>query len=102
MTFLKTINMTVVAEMVAKAWDKVKQNILRKSWQKIIPLPFSNPISHGSGIWLGVRIRIHRDSEETAKAEQNTQEENEELEVSAFQYMFKETGFVMNADTIIK
>ena len=97
-TFLKTINMKVVAE----AWDEVKQDTLRKSWQKIIPLPSSNPISRGSGIWRGVRIRIHSDSEETTKAEQNTQEENEELEVSAFQDRFKEIGFIMDADTIIK
>ena len=102
MTFLKMINMKVVAEMVAEAWDQVKQDTLQKSWQKIIPLPSSNPISHGSGIWCSVRIRIHSDSEETAKGEQNTQEENEELKVSAFQDMFKEMKFVMDADTIIE
>ena len=53
MTCFKTINMKVVAEMVAEAWDKVKQDTLRKSWQKSYSMyshRSSNPISRGSGI----------------------------------------------------
>ena len=92
--------MKVVAEMVAEAWDEVKQDTLQKSWQKIIPLPSSNPISRG--IWHGVRIRIRHDSEETINAEQNAKEDNEELEVSTVQDIFKEVGFDMDADAIIE
>ena len=102
--FLKSINMKVVAETVAEVWDEAKQDTLRKSWQKIIPLPSSHPTSRGSGIWHGIRIRIHTDSEETkiVKAEQKVQEENDELEVSMFQDMFKEIGFDLDADTIVE
>ena len=67
-----------------------------------IPLPSSNPISRGSGIWHGVRIRICCDSEETINAEQNAKEDNEKLKVSTFQDMFKEVGFDMDADAIIE
>ena len=41
-------------------------------------------------------------TEETINAEQNAKEDNEELEVSTFQDMFKEVGFDMDADTIIE
>lgn len=37
--FLKTINMKTVADFIAEAWDEIQPSTLRKSWQKILPLP---------------------------------------------------------------
>ena len=100
--FLKGVNMKVVAEMAAEAWSEIKQDTLRKSWQKIIPVSPLPTVSRGCAIWRGVRIRIHSDSEETEsdKAEQRVQDETDELEISTFQDMLKEIGFDTDTDTI--
>ena len=100
--FLKGINMKVVAEMAAEAWSEIKQDTLRKLWQKIIPVSPLPTVSRGCAIWRGVRIRIRSDSEETEpdKAEQRVWEEIDELEISTFQDMLKEIGFDTDSDTI--
>ena len=36
--FLKSVNMKVVVDLVKEAWDEIKDKILRKSWEKILPL----------------------------------------------------------------
>ena len=100
--FLKGVNTKVVAEMAAEAWSEIKQDTLRKSWQKIIPVSPLPTVSCGCAIWRGVRIRIRSDSEETEpdKAEQRVREETDELEISTFQDMLKEIGFDTDSDTI--
>ena len=101
--FLKGINMKVAAEMAAEAWSEIKQDTLRKSWQKIIPVSPSVPtVSRGCAIWRGVRIRISSDTEETksVEAERRLQEESDDLEISTFQDMLKEIGFDTDTDTI--
>ena len=100
--FLKGVNMKVVAEMTAEAWSEIKQDTLRKSWQKIIPVSPLPTVSRGCAIWRGVRIRIHSDSEETEsdKAEQRVQDETDELDISNFQDMLKEIGFDTDTDNI--
>ncbi|XP_065840186.1 jerky protein homolog-like [Oscarella lobularis] len=37
-TFLKTVDMKVVGDMVAASWDEITMTTIRKSWRKIIPL----------------------------------------------------------------
>ena len=37
--FLKTIDMKVVVDLASEAWDEISPVTLRKSWQKILPLP---------------------------------------------------------------
>ena len=37
--FLKSINMMVVADYAAGAWDEIHPTTLRKSWRKILPFP---------------------------------------------------------------
>ena len=37
--FLKSINMKKVTELITEAWKEVKAETIRKSWQKIIPIP---------------------------------------------------------------
>ena len=44
--FLKTVDMKMVIELVAEAWDEISSSTLRRSWEKIIPL-FSNSFDSG-------------------------------------------------------
>lgn len=36
--FLKGINMLKVAKKIAASWNEIKENTLRLSWRKILPL----------------------------------------------------------------
>ena len=44
--FLKGINLLKVAEMVAAAWKEVKENTLRLSWRKILPLESADAVDN--------------------------------------------------------
>ena len=36
--FLRSINMEIVAEYVAEAWEEIPSSTFRKSWHKILPI----------------------------------------------------------------
>ena len=42
--FLKSVNMKVVVDLISEAWDEVKGETVRKSWEKIIPLDSEDDI----------------------------------------------------------
>ena len=41
--FLKSINMKKVTKLITESWKEIKPETIRKSWQKIIPIPSAKP-----------------------------------------------------------
>ena len=37
--YIKSVNMSTVVQLVTESWDEIEPSTLRKSWQKILPLP---------------------------------------------------------------
>ena len=42
--FLKSVNTKVVVDLISDAWDEVKGEAVKKSWEKIIPLDIEDDI----------------------------------------------------------
>ena len=43
MDFLKSVDMKVVADLVAESWDKIEPSTIQKSWRKIIASSVQQP-----------------------------------------------------------
>ena len=83
--FLKSVNMSVVVEMVAESWDEIKASTLRKSWRKIMPIQPSPDQSED------LTVGQEEDGDKNVNRDQDEQE---------FVREFQELGYSMDENEI--
>ena len=98
--FLKSVDMKVVADLIAESWDEIESSTIQKSWRKIIAstvqqpdteTPSEEPSSHG-GTGEEMSIERHDAGEKEGSEDQS--------DVAEFIDTFQELGYNMNEDEI--
>ena len=91
--FLKSVDMKVVAELIAESWDEVQASTIQKSWRKII----ASRSDQGE----------ERSEDETSSGgvdtvEQSSEDDGSSVDVREFVHVdsFQELGYSMNEDDI--